>query len=289
MATDEFDEPSINEQQPAGAGTRPSKVRPVRPLPTDRVGLDKQLIILRAYAKASAAADGQAVSNSDVAQYAHLHMGSVSSCNPFLMDVGLLTREGLRNRPAQAVVDFDQASEWNPERAGAKLAPVIEQSWFGQVMLRRLSLRSSMPKSAAIEALAEEARAGKEYRLSLEMLLDYLRVSGVVSYDGTTVQKATRSDDSPAALSPTGNVDTGIAGSAPSDVVSQALAAQPDRRNVQRFSIPLPGKESVLIEMPNDMDSDDWMMLGSMLAQYIRRWKKFKTPQDLDSATSGEE
>jgi hypothetical protein len=266
-----------------------AKVRPVRPLPTDRVGFDKQLVILRAYAKASATADGQAVSNSDVAEYAHLHMGSVSSCNPFFIEIGLLSREGLRNRPSPAVVEFDQAAEWNPEKAAWKLAPAIEQSWFGQAMLRRLSLRASMPKGAAIEALAEEARAGKEYRLSLEMLLDYLRVAGVISYDGTTVQKAARPDDSPVVAAINGGAAGGVGGGTQSELKGQGLSPQTPNGNVERFSIPLPGKQSVVIEMPKDMDSDDWVMLASMLAQYIRRWKKFKAPQDLDEATAADE
>lgn len=285
MTTDEADDSPSEEQRPASNGVRPSKVRPLRPLPTDRVGFDKQLVVLRAYAKASAAADGQAVSNGDVAEYAHMHGGSVSSCNPFLIEIGLLSRDGMRNRPTSAVVEFDQAAEWNPDKAGWKLAPLIEQAWFGQVMLRRLSLRPSMPKSLAIEVLAEEARAGKEYRLSLEMLLEYLRVAGVISYDGTTVQKAVRSDDAvapavPSVVAGAGNGSNGAGDGPPAQTAS---------RNVERFSIPLPGKESVVIEMPKDMDSDDWMMLGSMLAQYIRRWKKFKSPADLDAATAGDD
>ncbi|KCB21829.1 hypothetical protein L539_0359 [Bordetella hinzii 5132] len=41
--------------------------------------------------------------------------------------------------------------------------------------------------------------------------------------------------------------------------------------------------------MPKDLDHDDWIMLGSMLAQYIRRWKKFKTPKDLEDATTDDD
>lgn len=284
MATEEDEDQQIEGQRSSGG--RQAKVKPAKPLPTDRVGFDKQLVILRAYAKASAAADGQAVSNSDVAEYAHIHAGSVSTCNPFFSEIGLLSRDGLRNRPAQAVIEYDQAAEWNAEKAGAKLGALIEQSWFGQVMLRRLSLRPAMPKSSAIEILAEEARAGKDYRLSLEMLLEYLRVAGVVGYDGTTVQRGSRSEDG--ANSGGAGAPDGLNGGG--ELTKQLPPPPPPPlRNVERFSIPLPGKESVVIEMPTDMDSDDWVMLASMLAQYIRRWKKFKTPRDLEEATSGDE
>lgn len=279
----------IEPQQPEDRGVaapRVSRTKPTRSLPTDRVGFDKQLVILRAYAKASAAADGQAVSNADVSKYADVHAGSISVCNQFWNDVGLLARDGNRNRPDEAVIEFDQASEWNPERAGVKLARVLEGSWFAQALTRKLALRSSIPRAEAVEFLAEEARAGKEYRLHLEMLIDYLRAAGLVIADGTNIARPPRQEeDQPPART------VAAAGHAASSDSSKSAARSDEspRADVERFSIPLPGKSSVVIEMPKDLDHDDWVMLGSMLAQYIRRWKKFKAPKDLEDATAGDD
>lgn len=200
------------------SSTRASKAKPIRPLPTDRVGFDKQLVILRAYAKASAAADGQAVSNAEVAKYADLHAGSVSNCNQFWNDVGLLAREGNRNRPDDVVVEFDQAFEWNPEKAGMKLARALESSWFGQALTRKLALRPTIPRTEAVEFLAEEARAGKEFRQQLDVLLEYLRVAGLIVIDGTNVARPPRESESfpPAGRVATANVPAQERGDPPS-------------------------------------------------------------------------
>jgi hypothetical protein len=45
---------------------------------------------------------------------------------------------------------------------------------------------------------------------------------------------------------------------------------------VQRFEIPIPGKRSVRVTVPSDLDADDWTMLQSMITVYINRWKGFK-------------
>jgi len=47
--------------------------------------------------------------------------------------------------------------------------------------------------------------------------------------------------------------------------------------DVERFEIPIPGKASVRVIVPSDLDADDWEMLQSMITVYIKRWKGFKT------------
>jgi hypothetical protein len=43
----------------------------------------------------------------------------------------------------------------------------------------------------------------------------------------------------------------------------------------ERFEIPIPGKSSVKVIVPKDLDADDWEMLSAMITTYISRWKKF--------------
>lgn len=52
-----------------------------------------------------------------------------------------------------------------------------------------------------------------------------------------------------------------------------------DDQDVERFEIPLPGKKSAKITVPNGLDADDWVMLQTMLAAYIRRWKGFTSEE----------
>lgn len=49
-----------------------------------------------------------------------------------------------------------------------------------------------------------------------------------------------------------------------------------DGEDVERFEIPIPGKPSVRVIVPRDLDGDDWEMLQSMITVYIKRWKGFK-------------
>jgi len=49
-----------------------------------------------------------------------------------------------------------------------------------------------------------------------------------------------------------------------------------DGADVERFEIPLPGKRSVKVIVPNSLDADDWEMLQNMISVYIKRWKGFK-------------
>lgn len=43
-----------------------------------------------------------------------------------------------------------------------------------------------------------------------------------------------------------------------------------------RFEVPIPGKPSATVIVPDDLDADDWEMLSSMMTTYINRWKKFQ-------------
>lgn len=54
------------------------------------------------------------------------------------------------------------------------------------------------------------------------------------------------------------------------------LDSEGDNEDVERFEIPIPGKPSVRVIVPRDLDGDDWEMLQSMITVYIKRWKGFK-------------
>lgn len=54
---------------------------------------------------------------------------------------------------------------------------------------------------------------------------------------------------------------------------------------VERFEVPIPGKASVQVIVPSDLDADDWEMLQSMITVYIKRWKGFKAQADKTAAS----
>lgn len=192
--------------------TKPVKARLVKVIPTDRVSFEKQLSALRAYAAASGQ-EKKAVTNDEVAAVmSDLAPSSISLCNPFFSDVGLLIPEGRKQRPDEAVFDFQHAFEWSPESAGEKLHGVFADTWAAKALVPKLTFRE-LSKDEAIHFLAEESKATKAHRRNLETLLEFLNVAGVVRVEGNTVLKANgspakepdgaRSDsDSPPAPSP---------------------------------------------------------------------------------------
>lgn len=167
------------------------KAKPLKVLPTDRVSFEKQLAVLRGYAAASGS-DKKPVSNSDVASIVGIHVGSVSNCNPFFADVGLLIREAGVYRPADVVFEYANSYDWDAEGAPLKLSTAIAATWFSQVLLPRLTFRS-LSKDEAIKVLAEESKAPRDYRDHLALLIEYMGATGVISVDGNSITKRTQS------------------------------------------------------------------------------------------------
>ncbi|URX62043.1 hypothetical protein KR767_18660 [Luteibacter anthropi] len=243
-------------------------------LPNDRLSIGKQLHVFRAYAAASGD-ERKAVSNSEVADTGGLVGSSVSLCNPFMVDIGVLSREGVKQRPSQALFDYLHAYNWNTETAGTKLYPVFVDTWAARALLPKLSLRQ-LSKEDAILALADAAKAPRSYQKSLETLLEFLSISGVVRFDGNTVIKGQPPGDEP---DPSGSEeDEEEAGRADAGQNSDKRSPPPPAappEDVHRFEIPIPGKPSVLIHVPKSLDADDWEMFQEMFDIYVKRWKGF--------------
>lgn len=239
-----------------------AKPKPIKALPTDRLTFDTQLGVLRAYAAASGH-DMQPISNADVGKVADLNPNSVSLCNPFFVDCGLLIREGQKQRPSQAVFDYHAACEWNRETAGQKLHGIFSTTWFAKALLPKLGFRA-LSVDEAVSFLAEEAKAPKDYKAQLLLLIDYLAISGVIVVEGNTVTKANGKREFEQPKTPP---------EAPVPPTPQTpLITEPS--DVERFSIPIPGKPSAVIIVPKGLDADDWDMLNEMMGTYIKRWKK---------------
>ena len=73
------------------------------------------------------------------------------------------------------------------------------------------------------------------------------------------------------------------------DDFDDAAFEEEDDTTVQKFEIPIPGKQSVKVIVPSDLDADDWEMLQSMITVYVKRWKGFTgKPVIAPNATSNE-
>lgn len=160
---------------------------PNKPLPTDRIAFSKQLDLLRAYVAISGPSQ-KAVSHKDVAPLIKMHPVTVSSANAFLCDIGLLHKvDGNKFALSRALYEYARAFEWNKTTAAHKLAPVIQGTWFAQILLPLLQFTKTMSEQEAIEKLALESGAARNYMRNLKLLLEYLDACGLVKLEGGNI------------------------------------------------------------------------------------------------------
>lgn len=157
--------------------------------PTSRISFEKQITILQAYA-AAAGPNGKAVPNKEVAGLVKMTRETVSLANAFFSDIGLIQRAEGGYIPAPEVVNFQLAHQWDPEKAGHKLAPIIERTWFTQRLLPKLRM-GLLNKKTAIADLAEAASVPPKYEPQVTLLLDYMEFAGIVQQDTNGMYMAT--------------------------------------------------------------------------------------------------
>lgn len=167
-----------DEARPAPKATPDNKKKPTKILPSGRMPFDRQLLLLRAYATAYAHYE-KPMTTGEVSTVAKIPNTTISTANQFLLDVGLIERQGGGFVPSQAVIAFNHAFEWNPETAAHKLAPILEKTWFAKLLIPKVMM-GSLSEDGAITVLAEESNALKDHRGQLKMLTDYLEKAGLI-------------------------------------------------------------------------------------------------------------
>ncbi len=66
-------------------------------------------------------------------------------------------------------------------------------------------------------------------------------------------------------------------------------ADDPPPPGVHRFELPIPGKPSVQVLVPDSMDAADWDMLSQMFSIYVSRWKGYTPPAEKASKPQAKE
>ena len=162
------------------SGSKPNKY-----LPTDRITFP------RGWAAASGPTS-KIVSNNDVGPIVKMTGSTVSINNAFYAQNGFLIKADGGYIPAPEVFSFLRAYEWSPESAAAKLGPILNKTWFAEVLLPKLSF-GPLTMDEAIQNLADACNAGPGYRGQLRFLLDYLGNGGLIEWDGNQVRKGSTS------------------------------------------------------------------------------------------------
>ena len=233
--------------------------KPDKHLPAARISTKKQWEILRAMSVANNN-QGGAVSIKVVASIQSMHPNSISMCNPFFIEAGLITKQGHKFIPCKEVIDYAKSMEWDSDFAAHKLAPLIKNTWFANVVLLRLQMKPIKEKDA-IRALAEESNSATKFKSQLVMLIDYLEFSGLLQRNNGMLEKPKEE--------PRDSEDTSK--KSPEDPINQENSGQKFDENMEIFMIPIPGKKPARIQIPKELNDHDWQMLKTMLEAYIER------------------
>jgi len=244
-----------------GSGKLPTR-KPIKVLPAAKLSSSKQLELLQAFAVASTS-ERKSVSNQEVADVSGVHSGTVSICNPFFSDIGLISKQGHKFNPAEEVLAYADRLEWDDNKAGHKLAPIIKKTWFAKGFLPRIMIRV-ISEEAAISILAELSGASPEYRNRLIMLLDYMEFSGLITRENgliAPVKETSPKPDEPPEPEGRDNETT------------DPVVPQLDNSS-ETFQIPIPGHTPAQITVPKGLGDKDWEMLKIMIDAYISRLKE---------------
>jgi len=161
--------------------------KPSKPLPTVRVSFLKQMDILRAYAAASGGSS-KIVSLKGVADLVQMAVPTVSLANPFFVDVRFVQRsEGVGMTPANELLEYAHAYQWDKETAAHKLAPLLSKTWFWETLQPNLSFQE-LPEERAVTLLAEKSAAGPKYKSQLRMILEFLDAAGMIKRENGAVR-----------------------------------------------------------------------------------------------------
>ena len=166
---------------PAAKRSRPNKT-----IPTERIKLERQLDLLRAFAGVYSAS-GKAVSNKEVADIVQMSETTTSLANSFFTETGLLGKGVGGWTPADEVVAYHRTYEWDKENAARELQPILAKCWFWETLQPKLSFRA-MEEKDAINALGAAAAASSEYRPNLKVIIDYLVSAGMIEREGTALK-----------------------------------------------------------------------------------------------------
>lgn len=151
-------------------------------IPTARLTLPKQVDIIRAYGAAYDVSKAP-VGIEEVTKLVGMAAATVSQANAFLTDTGLVRKEGRRFVPASELLAMNRLYEVNRDRALGKLAPLLEKSWFGQIVMPKVRFRP-VAEEEVVHDLFEAATAEPPHLPQVRMLIDYLVLVGLVERDG---------------------------------------------------------------------------------------------------------
>jgi hypothetical protein len=178
-AGDRASEPAAS--SPARA---PKRNRAVRPLPSKRLRFESQLRVLKGWTVAGKRSASP--TNGDVEDICGIAATTISTNNAFFVDANLLLKDGGGYRPSPVALEFGRADEFHAPDAIRKLAPALAGTWFFETLSGRLEF-GPLAVDDAILRLAEQSGADTEHRPQLEVILEWLKATGLIAVQGDQI------------------------------------------------------------------------------------------------------
>jgi hypothetical protein len=171
--------PVTSPPEPPTTSRAERRVRPNKPLPTDRMKHGTEVNALKAIAVASRFGE-RGVSAEDIGARIGVTTATAGLSNAFFAEAGWITRESKgRYLPTDATNTFAQKLGFNETEAAALLAPSIRESWYFREIAPELQT-GPVAVGQLVQVLAQAAGATSEYEPQLESVLLWLEYVGLV-------------------------------------------------------------------------------------------------------------
>lgn len=153
------------------------------PIPPPKVAVGAYTKILQALNVASNKGE-KFVKYDEVATYAQITPSSVSSTLKYFFDIGLLEREKMMYKPTNEIIDFVNMLNWDDEEEAKRiLKSLLLKTWFGDCVVKCLSVCHESTKDEIIKLLGKQSHAERSDNSALVKIFDFLVYANVLRFE----------------------------------------------------------------------------------------------------------
>lgn len=156
-----------------------------QPLPSDQIGFEGQLKILRAYSNASNGGT-KPVSLERIASVAQVSRPTASSCNAFFAASNFIVKVKEGYKPTEGLLSFAKQIPWNEEKAKGFLREMMKEAWYKKELHVLFGVTPVMTEDELIKALGSSIGAREDQRTSLVTLVKFIAYAGLITADPDT-------------------------------------------------------------------------------------------------------
>lgn len=154
-------------------------------LPSSKIVLEKQIEIIKAFAVIYGTT-GKGSSYKDVASKVGVNANNVSGSLKFWKDIGFLVSDNSGYVPSQALINFNQKIQWEPDSAWKAFHDAVKGTWFLNEITVKFQLKPKISSEELIKSLGMasgiQSKDAGTVR-SLQLLIQLLELSKIIDKD----------------------------------------------------------------------------------------------------------